>query len=80
MDLKRNLPASRLLLLCLPAAALAQGTRSYQLKNGDVIRAELIEVRIPEDQVRYRFFAGGGSARPLGRASRPPIAGPKIRP
>ena len=50
-----------LLLLCLPVIAPAQGTRTYQLKNNDVIRAELLEVVKADGRVRYRFFSGGGS-------------------
>lgn len=50
-----------LLLLFLSAIAPAQGARSYQLKNGDVIQAEILDVDKAQDQVRLKFFQGGGS-------------------
>ena len=53
-----------LLLFCLSAVANAQaGVRSYQLKDGTVIRAEINRLDREQKRVEYTFYAGGGSGR-----------------
>ena len=42
-----------------PCQDTRAGMRSYKLKNGDSVRAEIISVEA--GMVRYRFSAGGGS-------------------
>ena len=56
-----------LLLVLLSATVQAQGTRSYQLNDGTVIRAELQDVDKDAGQVRYRFHQGGDVEGVLGR-------------
>lgn len=53
-----------LLLFCLSAVANAQaGVRSYQLKDGTLVRAEIERVDRDRNRVQYTFYAGGGSGR-----------------